>query len=210
MVCFDVRSEKFRFINTDEVMEQDSRFELFNYKEDAGNHKWFKHVLELSPYEEKMVENTKIVGMTGTGEIVFASYSHLPISWCRLVFYNMERKTFTRVKIEGFEVEEPRVKKYIDTIIDYAENVEFMTEKPMLKAGNAYHKYRVKRNSWPKVRGVAMNPVEHPHGGGNHQHIGHASTVRRDAPPGQKVGLIAARRTGRLRGQAAASAAKAD
>ena len=74
------------------------------------------------------------------------------------------------------------------------------TEKPMLKAGRAYHKYRVKRNSWPKVRGVAMNPVEHPHGGGNHQHIGHASTVSRWAPPGQKVGLIAARRTGRLRG----------
>jgi large subunit ribosomal protein L8e len=45
-----------------------------------------------------------------------------------------------------------------------------------------------------------MNPVEHPHGGGNHQHIGHASTVSRWAPPGQKVGLIAARRTGRLRG----------
>jgi large subunit ribosomal protein L8e len=76
------------------------------------------------------------------------------------------------------------------------------TEKPLLKAGNAYHKYKAKRNSWPKVRGVAMNPVEHPHGGGNHQHIGHASTVRRDAPAGQKVGLIAARRTGRLRGTA--------
>jgi len=75
------------------------------------------------------------------------------------------------------------------------------TEKPMLKAGVAYHKYKAKRNCWPKVRGVAMNPVEHPHGGGNHQHIGHASTVRRDAAPGQKVGLIAARRTGRLRGQ---------
>lgn len=74
------------------------------------------------------------------------------------------------------------------------------TEKPMLKAGNAYHKYKAKRNSWPHVRGVAMNPVEHPHGGGNHQHIGHASTVKRQAPPGQKVGLIAARRTGRLRG----------
>jgi large subunit ribosomal protein L8e len=36
------------------------------------------------------------------------------------------------------------------------------TDKPMLKAGTAYHKYKVKRNSWPKVRGVAMNPVEHP------------------------------------------------
>uniref|UniRef100_A0A1I7XHT2 Large ribosomal subunit protein uL2 n=1 Tax=Heterorhabditis bacteriophora TaxID=37862 RepID=A0A1I7XHT2_HETBA len=49
-------------------------------------------------------------------------------------------------------------------------------------------------------RGVAMNPVEHPHGGGNHQHIGHPSTVRRDASAGKKVGLIAARRTGRIRG----------
>jgi large subunit ribosomal protein L8e len=53
------------------------------------------------------------------------------------------------------------------------------TDKPMLKAGRAYHKYRVKRNCWPKVRGVAMNPCEHPHGGGNHQHIGHASTCKR-------------------------------
>lgn len=76
------------------------------------------------------------------------------------------------------------------------------TDKPLLKAGNSYHKFKAKRNCWPRVRGVAMNPVEHPHGGGNHQHIGHASTCRRDAPPGQKCGLIAARRTGRLRGTA--------
>merc|ERR1712071_220337 len=47
---------------------------------------------------------------------------------------------------------------------------------------------------------VAKNPVEHPHGGGNHQHIGKPSTVRRDASPGKKVGLVAARRTGRIRG----------
>ncbi|GAV70774.1 LOW QUALITY PROTEIN: Ribosomal_L2 domain-containing protein/Ribosomal_L2_C domain-containing protein, partial [Cephalotus follicularis] len=78
------------------------------------------------------------------------------------------------------------------------------TEKPLLKAGNAYHKYRVKRNCWPKVRGVAMNPVDHPHGGGNHQHIGHASTTSSHAVPGQKVGPFGARRTGRRRGQAAA------
>ena len=66
-------------------------------------------------------------------------------------------------------------------------------DKPMLKAGRAFHKYRVKRNAWPKTRGVAMNPVDHVHGGGNHQHIGKASTVSRYAVPGQKVGLIAAR-----------------
>ncbi|KAI5060841.1 hypothetical protein GOP47_0023346 [Adiantum capillus-veneris] len=80
----------------------------------------------------------------------------------------------------------------------------------MLKTGNAYHKYKVKCSCWPKVRGVAMNPVEHPHGGGNHQHIGHASTVRRDASPGQKVGLIATRRMDRLHGQAATAATKTD
>ncbi|KAH8920062.1 ribosomal protein L2 [Atractiella rhizophila] len=73
-------------------------------------------------------------------------------------------------------------------------------DKPLLKAGRAYHKYRVKRNCWPKTRGVAMNPVDHPHGGGNHQHIGHASTIARDASAGQKAGLIAARRTGLIRG----------
>merc|ERR1711990_757762 len=73
-------------------------------------------------------------------------------------------------------------------------------DKPLLKAGRAYHKYRVKRNCWPKVRGVAMNPVEHPHGGGNHQHVGHPTTSARACVPGQKVGLIAARRTGQKTG----------
>merc|ERR1712203_898140 len=74
------------------------------------------------------------------------------------------------------------------------------TDKPMLKASRAKHKFAVKRNSWPKTRGVAMNPVDHPHGGGNHQHIGKASTVMRGTSAGHKVGLIAARRSGRIRG----------
>jgi large subunit ribosomal protein L8e len=76
------------------------------------------------------------------------------------------------------------------------------TDKPMLKAGRAFHKFRVKRNSWPSVRGVAMNPVEHPHGGGNQQHMGHPGTIRRDVSAGAKTGQIAARRTGRVKGSA--------
>lgn len=84
------------------------------------------------------------------------------------------------------------------------------TDKPVLKAGRSYHKYKAKRNSWPYVRGVCMNPVDHPHGGGNHQHIGKPSTVRRDTPAGRKVGLIAARRTGRLRGSKKVTAGGAD
>lgn len=74
------------------------------------------------------------------------------------------------------------------------------TDKPILKAGTSYHKHKLRRSVWPRIRGVAMNPVEHPHGGGNCQHIGHSSTIGRRMVPGQKVGLIAARRSGRIRG----------
>lgn len=71
-------------------------------------------------------------------------------------------------------------------------------EKPLLKASRAYYMYksRGQLGTWPRVRGVAMNPVDHPHGGGNHQHIGTSSCVGRHASSGQKVGQIAARRTG--------------
>ena len=40
------------------------------------------------------------------------------------------------------------------------------TDKPILKAVNAWYKARGKRSHWPRVRGVAMNPVDHPMGGG--------------------------------------------
>lgn len=74
------------------------------------------------------------------------------------------------------------------------------TDKPMLRANTSYYRSHAKKRNWPRVRGVAMNPVEHPHGGGNHQHVGHPTTTRRDAPRGQKCGLIAAKRTGAIRG----------
>ncbi|AWR97287.1 50S ribosomal protein L2 [Acidianus sulfidivorans JP7] len=70
-------------------------------------------------------------------------------------------------------------------------------DKPMLKAGNVYWKYKVKATKWPIVKGVAMNAVDHPHGGGLHTSVSRPSTVSRNAPPGRKVGHIAARRTGR-------------
>ncbi|KRH92265.1 60s ribosomal protein [Pseudoloma neurophilia] len=73
-------------------------------------------------------------------------------------------------------------------------------DRPLLKAGTAYHKYKTLGRVWPKVRGVAMNPVDHPHGGGNHQHIGHPSTVSKNAPPNVRVGLVGARQTGRKKG----------
>ena len=73
------------------------------------------------------------------------------------------------------------------------------TEKPLLKAGAAHHRARARGKQYPTVSGVAMNPVDHPHGGGNHQAVHGPNSVARNAPPGQKVGNIAPRRTGRGR-----------
>jgi large subunit ribosomal protein L2 len=70
-------------------------------------------------------------------------------------------------------------------------------DKPLMKAGKKWNSRRGKARNYPVVRGVAMNPVDHPHGGGSHQHVGKPSCVSRGAPPGRKVGNIAARRTGR-------------
>jgi len=70
-------------------------------------------------------------------------------------------------------------------------------EKPLLKAGASYWKHRRAGKKWPLVRGVAMSAWYHPHGGGRHQKVSHPSSVPRTAPPGQKVGNIAPRKTGR-------------
>ncbi|MEM4481188.1 MAG: 50S ribosomal protein L2 [Desulfurococcaceae archaeon] len=71
-------------------------------------------------------------------------------------------------------------------------------EKPLLKAGASHYKWRAKSYWWPRVRGVAMNPVAHPHGGG--RRVGRPTTVSRTTPPGRKVGHISAKRTGRRKG----------
>jgi large subunit ribosomal protein L2 len=71
------------------------------------------------------------------------------------------------------------------------------TGKPLVKAGNKHHKAKARGMVWPRVRGVAMNAVDHPFGGGGRQHPGRPKSISRDAAPGRKVGDIASRRTGR-------------
>jgi len=72
-------------------------------------------------------------------------------------------------------------------------------DRPFMRAGNAWRRKRSKGQKYPIVRGVAQAVYVHPHGGGRHQHVGRSSTVSRNAPPGRKVGSIAARKTGRAR-----------
>jgi len=70
-------------------------------------------------------------------------------------------------------------------------------EKPLVKAGKRHHIMLAKGKPYPHTRAVAMNIVDHPFGGGRGKNAGRPKTVARGAPPGQKIGLIAARRTGK-------------
>ena len=81
------------------------------------------------------------------------------------------------------------------------------TDKPMLKAGRAYHKYRVKRNEWPSAR-AGNEPRRASTRRRQPPTTGHPSTSNRLSSAGQKVGLMprgvraacaASRRLGRTR-----------
>lgn len=70
-------------------------------------------------------------------------------------------------------------------------------EKPRLKAGESFHAAIANNKVYPTAHGVKMTAASHPHGGGRHRRPGKSTTVGRNSPPGAKVGLIAARTSGR-------------
>ncbi|ESQ55124.1 hypothetical protein EUTSA_v10027194mg [Eutrema salsugineum] len=148
IVSFDIRSEKFGFINTNEDLGYWGSsyvkwsLTLFNYKgklgihdrkprflsedhfvlwvlEDVGNHKWSKHVYVLPPLDNRYW--ISFVGMTSTGDIVWSYYKKNYV-----YFYNLERKTVTRVSIQGFEDSAHDHHVLVDTFVDYVENMKFM------------------------------------------------------------------------------------
>lgn len=71
-----------------------------------------------------------------------------------------------------------------------------ITEQPIVKAGKNHYIMHALNRTWPVIRGVKSNPVDHPFGGKQH-HKGKSSMTSRNAPPGRKVGHIAAKRVGR-------------
>jgi large subunit ribosomal protein L2 len=75
------------------------------------------------------------------------------------------------------------------------------TEKPMLKAGSMFHLMKAKGHKYPRTRGRAMGAYIHPYGSSKRSSR-KVTTTSHGAPPGQKVGLIAARGTGRKRKRA--------
>ncbi len=70
-------------------------------------------------------------------------------------------------------------------------------EKPLLKAGTKHHIMKARNKYYPSVSGSAMNAVAHPFGNKRSLRKAKAKPTSRNAPPGRKVGAIAARRTGK-------------
>lgn len=69
-------------------------------------------------------------------------------------------------------------------------------DKPILKAGKKYYVKKAKSKLWPRTSAVKMNAVDHPFGGGRGKRI-KSKIIQRFASPGQKVGLIRPKRTGK-------------
>jgi len=69
-------------------------------------------------------------------------------------------------------------------------------EKPWVKAGNKWITMHRRGKLYPRTSANAMNAVDHPFGG-SYSGVNKCKTVARNAPPGRKVGSIAAKRTGR-------------
>jgi large subunit ribosomal protein L2 len=72
------------------------------------------------------------------------------------------------------------------------------TEKPFLKAGQVFHLMRARGRKYPRTSGRKMVAAVHPYGSSKRS-ARKVTTTSHGAPPGQKVGLIAARGTGRRR-----------
>jgi large subunit ribosomal protein L2 len=70
-------------------------------------------------------------------------------------------------------------------------------EKPILKAGVMHYKMKAKNKLYPKTGGSKMNAVDHPYGNKRSARKAKQVPVCRFAPPGRKVGKLAAKRTGK-------------
>jgi len=68
--------------------------------------------------------------------------------------------------------------------------------KPFVTAGKKYYKMKARSKLWPRVSAVCVNAVDHPFGSGRGKRI-KPKIAQRNASPGQKVGHLRPRRTGK-------------
>ncbi|KFK34067.1 hypothetical protein AALP_AA5G098000 [Arabis alpina] len=150
IVCFDIRSEKFKFINAECLCILD--FNLINYKGKLGvigrkfpsidaielymwdveKHEWLKYAYTL--LDSKIIDLWKfsIVGVIATGEIVLSmdDTSEPPFY---VIYFNPERNTLQHVEIQGLGENCNRVY----TFVDHAEDLNVHDGKLLMSSISA-------------------------------------------------------------------------
>ncbi|CAL9235206.1 unnamed protein product [Arabidopsis halleri] len=150
IVCFDVRSEKFRFVKKARGMVLYGQSALVNYQGrlgaiqsdelhgiitgqtrslelwvlvDAEKHQWSRHVYALPPMWKNVVAEAElhIVGRTGTNEIVLSRRYSSDTFY--VFYYNPERNTIVRVEIQGMDEFKGR---RVHTFLDHVEDVKLL------------------------------------------------------------------------------------
>ncbi|KAH0864597.1 hypothetical protein HID58_081808 [Brassica napus] len=150
IVCFDIRSEKLKFIVDEAFKDFKSPSTLINYKgklgilsphtsgfmdgifigfelwviDDIEKPTWWRHTHIFPPLWDTLVAQARIniVGTTGDSEIMF---SPTVVSNPFYIFcYNMETRSIRRVEIKGFG---PVTGQNIYTFLNHVENVKLIT-----------------------------------------------------------------------------------
>ncbi len=90
---------------------------------------------------------------------------------------------------------EKRLKKECRAIIGICAG-DGRLEKPFIKAGAKYYLQKAKNKLWPRTSAGKMNAIDHPFGSGRGK-VPKSRIAKRNSAPGQKVGLLRPRRTGK-------------
>ncbi len=158
-----------------------ANIELGTQRVEPGNLLYLKHVPEGTPVynlEARPGDGGKFVRAGGTAALVVTVSQ-------KAITVRLPSGTFKRFN--------PNCRATIGVVAGGGR-----PDKPIAKAGKMKMKVRSTGKLWPRVRGVAKNPVDHPHGGGNaHRAEGKPTTMARGTPPGRNIGHIAAKRTGK-------------
>jgi len=143
IVCFDVRSEEFRFIigalHHGSLINYNGKLSLylpstvysrFNgvirsiklwVLEDAKRQEWSEHTYILPAMHDIMkTTDLRCVGMTQTKEFVFWSIKGMRFY---VFYYNIERNTIKKVEMQGMEAFK---ESNVYTFLDHVEDVKLM------------------------------------------------------------------------------------
>ncbi|XP_023632770.1 putative F-box protein At5g38810 [Capsella rubella] len=160
IVCFDVRSEKFKFIDG-KHFSSTSYTDLINYKgklggvnldydcdrscycemylwvlEDVEKQKWSRYDYSLPTTQTCHFRfDMHIAGMTATGEFVFAEFHTCSSKSFNVIYFNPEKNTLQSVNIQGLEGNNGYMYSRVNTFVDYIEDLsandlKHITSKP--------------------------------------------------------------------------------